>query len=78
MLCALNKSRIKTILNKPRNGVFVTGSAATIPWGDVKQPITKEYASLQKTLVYTPNTQMMDQEAWHAGEGSWVQIAVAV
>jgi ubiquitin-activating enzyme E1 len=43
----------------------------------VKQPIIKEYASLEKALAYTANPQMMDQEAWHAGEGCWVQIALA-
>eukprot|EP00931_Biecheleriopsis_adriatica_P073771 TRINITY_DN47999_c0_g1_i1.p1 TRINITY_DN47999_c0_g1~~TRINITY_DN47999_c0_g1_i1.p1 ORF type:complete len:1238 (+),score=360.71 TRINITY_DN47999_c0_g1_i1:64-3777(+) len=43
----------------------------------VKPAITKEYQSFEKTLVSTPNPQMLDQEAWHAGAGCWVQLAIA-
>mmetsp|Transcript_73462 Transcript_73462/g.198656 ORF Transcript_73462/g.198656 Transcript_73462/m.198656 type:complete len:1053 (-) Transcript_73462:152-3310(-) len=42
----------------------------------VKPAVTKEYESLEKTLVYTGNPQMMDQEAWQAGEGCWVHLAL--
>jgi len=43
----------------------------------VKPSVTKEYQSLEQSLVHTLNPQMMDQEAWHAGEGCWVQLALA-
>lgn len=42
----------------------------------VKPNIVKEYKSLEETLVNTQNPQMMDQEAWHAGEGCWIHIAL--
>jgi len=43
----------------------------------VKPSIIKEYQSFEQTLVFTPNPQMMDQEAWHGGEGCWVHLAIA-
>jgi len=43
----------------------------------IKPAITKEYESLERTLAYTPNPQMMDQESTLAGEGCWVQLALA-
>eukprot|EP00929_Paragymnodinium_shiwhaense_P064671 TRINITY_DN3242_c0_g1_i1.p1 TRINITY_DN3242_c0_g1~~TRINITY_DN3242_c0_g1_i1.p1 ORF type:complete len:1240 (+),score=397.46 TRINITY_DN3242_c0_g1_i1:75-3794(+) len=41
-----------------------------------KPTVQKEYQSLEKTLVETVNPQMMDQEAWIAGESCWVHIAL--
>jgi len=43
----------------------------------VKPAVTKEYQSFEESLTFTANPQMMDQEAWHAGAGCWVQLALA-
>jgi len=43
----------------------------------VKPAVTKEYQSFAQSLTFTANPQMMDQEAWHAGAGFWVQLAIA-
>lgn len=42
----------------------------------VKSVQIKEHKNFEHTLVYTPNPQMLDQEAWHAGEGCWVHLAL--
>ncbi|CAE7607102.1 unnamed protein product, partial [Symbiodinium microadriaticum] len=43
----------------------------------VKPAVTKEYQTFEHSLVYTPNPQMLDQEAWHEGAGCWVQLAIS-
>jgi ubiquitin-activating enzyme E1 len=43
----------------------------------VKKVTLKSYGSLEKTLVETAIPQMLDQEAWQAGTGCWIQIAIA-
>ncbi|CAK8997833.1 Ubiquitin-activating enzyme E1 1 [Durusdinium trenchii] len=43
----------------------------------VKPAVTKEYQPFDQSLTFTANPQMMDQEAWHAGAGCWVQLAIA-
>jgi len=43
----------------------------------VKPSIEMSYSTLAKSMVETPCPQMMDQELFMAGEGVWLQIALA-